>query len=103
MKTVDKLTWGAVIAVAAFAIAVFAGPEVMKRAERAKRDRAEPWRLSPDWQGTNLSAKVSAPSAVLDAFAADPPAPAGRKTLFAPFFDGSAGLPCQGWYGSIDS
>ena len=110
--TANRFTFAAAVAVIATAIGVFGGIEISKRAVRAARIAAEPWRQSPDWKGTTLAPKVSTPQRVVAAFENDPPAPEGRKAIFAEFLPGKkqpgsiiAGrkFRCVGWYGSLDS
>jgi len=103
MKTVDKVMWAAVIAVVVIAAGVFGGREVLKRAGRAARAAAEPWREVADWHGTAVGSSSPLPPPVLAAFEQDPPAPDKRKTIFAAFLGPHARYVCRGWYGNIES
>jgi hypothetical protein len=102
MTQADKFTWTAAIAVVAIGIGVFGGIEVSKRAARAARAAAEPWRQLPGWRGTTITSIVSSPQPVIAAFKNDPPAPQERKAMFVSFLSGTDFF-CIGWYGSIDA
>lgn len=97
----QKLAWVSAIAVVALALALLR--EWNSYAPQRARARSEPWRQKSDWTATIVHAKFPIPAPVLKAFAADPPAPDGRKTLFAKFLDPSARHRCFGWRGSIDA
>src|SRR5580704_15290503 len=100
MTRADKFTWAAVIAVGGIGIGIFGGLEVSKRAARAARAAAEPWRQSPGWRGTTMTPNVLAPQLVIAAFEDDPLAPQERKAKFASFLTGKDFF-CIGWAGSI--
>src|SRR5882724_4348054 len=101
MKTIDKTLWAAATAVVLLAIVTAACLEANRRAEiaarAAARAKAEPWRELPGWEGTRLPVTAGVPQPVVTAFAADPPAPAIRKTTFASSLNHSTSYPCVGW------
>lgn len=102
MKIVDRIAWGAVVAVVVMAVGTFAGIEWTRRTVLAARAAAEPWRETGKWRGTNLSSKIAVPQPVVTAFENDPPAPAERKSIFAAFLTPRSQYRCEGWFGTID-
>jgi hypothetical protein len=84
--------------------------EARESAERAEtaaniaaRIAKEPWRAFDHWKGTEIAASQAIPEAVSIAFAADPPAPDGRKTTFREFLAPTAHYPVVGWAVMITS
>jgi len=94
-----KLAWVAALAVIALALAL-AG-EWSSYAPVRARARTEPWRESPDWQDTFVTADFFVPALVLKAFAVDLPAPEERKKRFADYLAPNARYRCLRWVGSI--